>query len=203
MKKDPFVTKRVVNVGVAALARECHISKAAISKRLSAGESPDQIRARAALRQGRSPSKRRDHGRLQLPNEYEMVIKGRERADAMEQMKFRRAKALAERQEIENMLRRGELMPIRYARLWGMRFLIDGRNELLKGPSELADSLAAEADPLKVAAILRAWLERAMDKFEQLRMLWEDKQSGSLEENRRVKFSSNEQLTVVSAEARS
>jgi hypothetical protein len=75
------------------------------------------------------------------------------------------------------MLRRGELMPIRYARLWGLRFLIDGRDELLKGPSELADALAAEADPLKVAAILRAWLERAMGKFEQLRMLWEGNQS--------------------------
>jgi hypothetical protein len=130
-----------------------------------------------------------------------MVIQGRQRISDLEEAKLRRAKALAEHQELENMLRRGELMPVSYARKWGLRFLIDGRDELLKGASELADALAAESDPLKVAAILRAWLERTMDKFEQLRMLWEDNRSDSLEENRGV--SSNKQLAVVHAEARS
>jgi hypothetical protein len=109
-----------------------------------------------------------------------MIIESRARFEALEDAKLRRARALAERQELENMLRRGELMPVAYARQWGVRFLIDGRDELLKGPSELADSLAAESDPLKVAAMLRAWLDRAIAKFEQLEQLWK----GGLEAER-------------------
>ena len=71
------------------------------------------------------------------------------------------------------MRRRGELMPVSYVRQWASRFLIEGRDELLKGPSELQDALAAEDDPRKVNAILRAWLDRAIAKFEQLKTLWE------------------------------
>jgi hypothetical protein len=96
MNKEPLVRKHVVNVGVCALARECGISKAAISKRLSAGQSPDEIRMRAALRQGRSSPKRKGTGRPPLASEYEMVIQGRQRISDLEEIKFRRAKALAE-----------------------------------------------------------------------------------------------------------
>jgi hypothetical protein len=174
-KKEPPASKRI-NVGVAALARETGLAEATISKKLKRGMSPEAIRAAALQRQGRMPVKGKLHtpgrGRPPLPSEYDMVVDARARYDEMETWKLRRAKALAERQEIENMLRRGELMPVTYARKWGLRFLIDGRDELLKGPSELADQLAAESDPLKVAAILRAWLERAIAKFEQLEMLW-------------------------------
>ena len=52
------------------------------------------------------------------------------------------------------------------------RFLTDGRDMLLTGPSELADALASESDPLKCAATLRTWLERVMGKFHQLEKLW-------------------------------
>jgi hypothetical protein len=186
MKKEPLASQRIINVGVLALARETGLSGAAVSMKMKAGKTPDQIRAEAAQRQGRAPaskpkpgkaspvpSGRRGPGHPPLASEYDMVIKGRERYDAMDDAKLRRAKALAERQEIENMLRRGELMPVAYARKWGIRFLMDGRDELLKGPSELADALAAEDDPLKVAAILRGWLDRVVTKFEQLRQLWE------------------------------
>ena len=80
--------------------------------------------------------------------------------------------ALAELRQLEVMERRRELMPVSYVRIWGTRFLVEGRDILLAGPSELADTLAAETDPLKTAAILRAWLDRAMGKFHQLDRLW-------------------------------
>jgi hypothetical protein len=168
MKKEP--ARKVVNVGVNALAREVGLSSTTISKKLKAGQTPDQIRQECAQRQGR---------RGPLPNkppmdksEYDLVVKGRERLNAMDEMKFRRAKALAERGELENALRRGELIPVAYVRQWGSRFLTDARDTLLTGPSELQDILAAEADPLKTAAIMRAWLERVMGKFHQLERLW-------------------------------
>jgi hypothetical protein len=162
-------------LGVSALARETGLAKSTVSSMMRRGVSVEKIRAEAAIRRGDlKPADKKKAAPEPEEGEYELLLQRRDRVDALEEMKFRRAKALAERQEIENMLRRGELLPTAYARKWGLRFLIDGRDELLKGPSELADGLAAESDPLKVAAILRAWLERAMDKFEQLRMLWED-----------------------------
>ncbi len=168
-KKPPVVKKHIVNVGVSALARECGVTPAAISQKMKKGQTPEQIRADFARRQGRAPS---GPGRPPTSSEYELVLQGRERLDRLDEMKFRRAKALAERQEIENALRRGELMPVAYVRRWGAQFLTDGRDTLLAGPSELADTLAAETDPLKVAEILRAWLERAMGKFHQIERLW-------------------------------
>ena len=172
MKKIP-AGKRVVNTGVNALAREVGLSPNTISKKMKAGQTPEQIRRDAARRQGRPPSSGQRKGKPATgPSEYELVIQGRERLNALDEMKFRRAKALAERQEIENALRRGELMPVAYVRRWGAQFLTDGRDTLLAGPSELADTLAAETDPLKVAEILRGWLERVMGKLHQAERLW-------------------------------
>jgi hypothetical protein len=164
--------KHVMNVGVAALARECGISEATVSKKMKAGKTADQIRTEAAQRKGVAPNRHGPGRPAAKQSEYDMILKARTRYDEMEQAKLRRQKALAERQEIENMLRRGELMPVSYARKWGLRYLIDGRDEMLKGPSELADELAAESDPVRVKAILLAWVERIMAKFEQLEMLW-------------------------------
>ena len=177
-----------MNVGVMALARECGVSSSTISKRMQRGQSPDDIRRTYGIepkkRIGRppgSPGNRKERP-AHRPSEYDMILEGRSRADELQKWKLRHQRALTERQEIETMLRRGELMPIAYARKWGIRFLMDGRDELLKGPGELADSLAAENDPLKVAAILRGWLERAIAKFEQLEMLWK----GEVTENEQV-----------------
>jgi len=181
MKKKPAApASKRINVGVAALARETGLAEATISKKLKRGMTPEAIRAAAAKRNAQMPVKSKPpvkahtpgRGRPPVPTEYDAVVEARARYDEMEGWKLRRARAMAEHQEIENMLRRGELMPVAYARKWGLRFLMDGRDELLKGPSELADQLAAEGDPLKVAATLRAWVERAMAKFEQLEMLW-------------------------------
>ena len=185
MKKPPLITQHIVNMGVSALAREIGVSPAAVSKKMKAGMTVEQIRQAAAQRKGLPPGPKPKNkppakqgnshgpGRPPLPNEYDLVVKGRERMDALDVMKFRRAKALAERSELDNMLKRGELIPVAYIRTWGSRFLTDGRDALLAGPSELQDTLAAETDPLKVNAVLRLWLERVMAKFHQLESLWE------------------------------
>jgi hypothetical protein len=177
---DP-VTKHVVNVGVNALAREVGLSPQAISKKLLAGKTPDQIRQEAEQRRGTAPGKKSAPSKKpstapgrppSTPAEYDLIREGRERIGALDDAKLRRAKALAERSEIENALRRGELIPVAYVRTWGSRFLTDARDTLMTGPSELADTLAAETDPLKTAAIMRAWLERVMGKFHQMERLW-------------------------------
>jgi|SRR5215831_12134359 len=172
MKKKPPVGKHIMNVGVAALARECGVSEATVSRKMKRGKTADQIRREAAARKGLKPPNTNGPGRPAKPSEYDMVIEARSRYDALEEAKLRRAKALAERQELENMLRRGELMPVSYARLWGVKFLIAARDELLRGPGELGDAVAAESDPIKCTAMLRAWTERALAKFVLLEHLW-------------------------------
>jgi hypothetical protein len=70
------------------------------------------------------------------------------------------------------MARRSELLPLAHIRSWVFRFLTDGRDEMLRLPSELADTLAAEADPLKVKVVLEAAMQRVLDKFAQLDRNW-------------------------------
>jgi hypothetical protein len=162
------VTKRTQNVGVNALARECNLPQSTVSSMMRRGMTADQIRARAGRRTEAQPPKPPT-----IPGEYDLVIQTKERIDALEDAKLRRARALAERQEIENALRRGELMPVSYVRKFAFRFLTDGRDEMLRLPSELADALAAETDPREVTAILRAAMERVLAKFEQLNEIWQ------------------------------
>jgi hypothetical protein len=175
---------------VNALARETGLPKQTVSERMRKGQTVDQIRIYAAAL-GRSPKNGFPHvvappGSPESPEAagaYELIVRGRQRLEAIDDAKLRRARALAERSELENALRRGELMPVSYIRTWGSRFLTDARDTLLTGPSELADVLAAETDPLKTAAILRNWLERVMAKLHQLDQLWgvegEDRSSTS------------------------
>ena len=165
--------KRMVNVGVAALAREVGLSQTTISKKLNAGMTPDQIRQEHIQKQPfRGTKAAKKPRKIPTPNEYDLIVKGRERINQLDDMKYRRAKALAERSELDNALRRGELIPVTYVRRWGSRFLTDARDTLMTGPSELQDALAAEADPVKCAALMRAWLERVMAKFQQVEGLW-------------------------------
>lgn len=167
----PVATKHVINTGVMALARETGLSAQAISMRMKRGQTAEQIRDAVAQRKGQT----RSHGQEKKAlgkHEYSLVLKGRERIDAMDDAKLRRAQAQAERQELENMLRRGELIPVAYVRQWATQFLTDARDTMMAGPSELQDGLAIETDPVKCAALLRAWLERVMGKFHQLERLW-------------------------------
>jgi hypothetical protein len=171
----------VVMLGVNALARETSLPRQTVSRKMREGATAADIRRYAALRDGRSPAKNlgRPPGELHKKTavdqgEYEVLVRGQSKLEAIDDAKLRRARALAERGELDNMLRRGELLPVAYVRQWASRYLTDGRDTLLAGPSELQDILASESDPLKVAAILRAWLERVMAKFHQLERLWGD-----------------------------
>ena len=196
--------RRGKNLGVLALSRETGYSAATISRKLSRGLSPDNIRSQARLVVAQERAEAAEaHAKSQIPpspvpnqvdqqvlapilpfapqsvrtgrakgGEYEEVLAGNAIFEKLDSAKLRRALALAERGELDNMLRRGELVPVAYIRTWGSRFLTDARDTLMTGPSELQDTLAAESDPLKVSAILRAWLERVMNKFHQLDRLW-------------------------------
>ena len=80
--------------------------------------------------------------------------------------------ALAELRRLELSERRRELAPVSYIRAWGMRFVVEGRDVLINGPGELADRVASESDPVKVEQILRAWVDRVMERFLQIETLW-------------------------------
>jgi hypothetical protein len=170
----PTARGRIRNVGVAALARELKIPQPTVTQMLQRGKTVEDIRAYAAIRHGSPvPDKPSPAAPPLTKKEYDLIVEARERVDELEAAKLRRAKALAEHQEIENMVRRGELMPVSYVRRWALRFLIDGRDEMLRLPSELADPLAAESDPVRVRAILEVAMERVMGRFEQLNRIWE------------------------------
>ena len=147
--------KGLVQLGVNALAREVGLPKQTVSELMRRGRGPDEIRLYASMREGRSAQKayaavtslRNVPKSTTAGDEYECVLRGRERLEAIDDAKLRRAKALAEHQEQENARKRGQLVPISYIHKWGTRFLVDARDELLRGPSDLQDALAAESDP--------------------------------------------------------
>jgi hypothetical protein len=107
-----------------------------------------------------------------VQGEYEKVAAEYAMFDALERAKVRRAQALADRQELDNALKRGELIPVVYVRKWGMRFLVEARDEMMKAPGELQDVLAAESDPVKCAAILHSWVARVITNLHQTDRLW-------------------------------
>jgi hypothetical protein len=169
----------VVMVGVNALARETSLPRQTVSRKLRAGATANDVRRYAAQRNGMPPAS----GGGRPPGEqhkqtvarhsgYEVLERGRAKLEALEDAKLRRALALAERQEIENTLRRAELVPTVYVRRWASRLVTAARDELLRLPSELAAEIAAESDPARVATILRAAAERTIGKLYTCDALW-------------------------------
>jgi hypothetical protein len=78
----------------------------------------------------------------------------------------------AKLKQVEYQERCGELVPLSYVRHWGTTFLVAARDEMLKAPSELADTLASESDPRVVERTLQTWVERVMLKFYECEKLW-------------------------------
>jgi hypothetical protein len=70
--------------------------------------------------------------------------------------------------------RSGELVRACDVRLFCTRLLIEARDILVSGPSELADELAAETDAQRVQEILRRWSERVAERFYRL-TLWAER----------------------------
>jgi hypothetical protein len=171
--------KCLVVLGVNALARETGLPKSTVSERMRKGQSADQIRLYAAVREGRSPQRAsgplpphtKPAKSIEAPTESEVIRRGRNLMAAIEDVKLRRVRALAVKEELEIQRLRSELIPTVYVRKWAECFLAYSRDTLMTGPSELQAALALEPDPAKCAAILRAWVERAMAKFHQTRPL--------------------------------
>jgi len=104
--------------------------------------------------------------------DYEVILRGRERLEAIDDVKLRRARALAIKEELEIQRLRSGLVPRVYVREWATRFLASGQEVLLKGPSKLRDALAAEKDPVRVNEILGRWMERTLLQCCQPDDLW-------------------------------
>jgi hypothetical protein len=144
------------------------------------GQTADQIRIYAAMRDGRSPHRAAAlvvpcpslPKSTQAPTEYEAIERGRERLDAIEEAKLRRAQALAERQELENQKLRLELIPTVYVRQWTANLLTAARDGLTEGVGELENVLAAQSDPVTCAAIVRAWIERMIATLYRADCIW-------------------------------
>jgi hypothetical protein len=79
---------------------------------------------------------------------------------------------LAELRSVELAEKRRELLPVSYFRHWGTKFLIEAKNLWLRGPSELADELAAECDPRKCESIVRRFCEQVVGRIYELERLW-------------------------------
>jgi hypothetical protein len=94
---------------------------------------------------------------------------------------------LAALRQLEYQQKAGALIPVEYVRIWGVRFLVEGRDILQNGPSQLADTLAAESDPRVVEQTLRAWVDRCLERFFQVETLWGEP-SGETETGLRERF---------------
>ena len=90
----------------------------------------------------------------------------------------RKEHILAELRDLQLMKERGQLIPVTYVKTWASTFLTEGRSILLQGPGELQDALAQESDPVRVSAILRRWVETAMEKFHRTGKLWGEEPKG-------------------------
>jgi hypothetical protein len=86
--------------------------------------------------------------------------------------------ALAELRQVELMEKRRELIPVVYVRHWGLTFLIEARNTLERGPSELRDELASLSDPIRCGEVMQKWVDRVIHHFYQLKTMWEPPYAG-------------------------
>jgi hypothetical protein len=151
-----------------------------VSAQLARGRSFDDIRRYAAVKRGEvDPGAKMpaDAPTVYMPpnqSEVDQIVEARSQAMELEDAKLRRVRAMAEGSEIENMVRRGELLPVHYVEKWLTRYLIDARDELLRLPSELGDAVAGENDPVKARAILAAGVDRVIKKFDMVRNLWQN-----------------------------
>ena len=176
--------RRSQNTGVNALARELDLPEPTVSKLMSKGKTRDEIRAYAAIRHGEPipPPKEPDPPKpadppppteeQQRKSEYDLIIEMREMARELEEAKLRRAKALAEKDELRNRVEKGELLPKNYVKQYCLRFLYDTKFQIDVMPSEFADVLAAEPDPRKTEAILQTMMDRLRHQLEEMYKFW-------------------------------
>jgi hypothetical protein len=159
----------VTAAGVARLAGCSHVLAGRLLKR---GLTPDEIIERIKENKVREANRAASNGSPSPPLDLPVVpITSNGSLYAYHQA--RKEEALADFRRIQVMEKQRELIPVSYVRRWASEFLIQGRQILEWGPSELQDELAMESDPLKVRAILDAWVARVMERFSRLTSLYE------------------------------
>jgi hypothetical protein len=171
--------KCLVVLGVNALARETGLPKSTISERMRKGQTVDQIREYAAIRAGRSPQRtsrpvaphRNPCKSTETRREYEVILRGHERLEAIADLRLRRVTALAIKEELEIHRLRRELVPTAYVRIWSTRLLAYSKAALSK-VVDLSGSLAGESDPVRCNQILGSWVERTLAEIAGLDELW-------------------------------
>lgn len=109
---------------------------------------------------------------LEYEANYHQAIGERNQRESLDAAKLRRARALADGTEIMNLERIGRLVDVEHIRNWGTRFLVAARDEMLKAPEELRDTLAGETDPVKCGEIVREWVGRVLEKLQKCEELW-------------------------------
>jgi hypothetical protein len=161
-------TARRPNYGVSALARELCADPGNVSKMMSAGMTPDQIRAKY---RSRAELKRRGVGVNGKPTSSVPPAGKRSvdfarierQAHTLAQIKLRKETALTLAIEMANAQKVSELVPAVWVRSWCERTVATSREILLRIPTELCDRLAAETDPVEIERLLEAELRRALD----------------------------------------
>lgn len=168
-------SKAVGSLSAAELARLCNMSLTRVYAELAQGRSAFEVVATAQRRKQRAAAREVPL----LPVDVDLVVptvNGKVPVNggvpAYSESLAAKEQWAAELKKIEVMQKRGELMPVSYARLWGTRFLVAAKDEMLKGPGEIQDALATESDPFRCRVIVERWVERVLAKFCELEKLW-------------------------------
>jgi hypothetical protein len=164
---------RLVTLGVNSLARATGLPRQTVSDRMRKGATAAEIRLYAAMRQRRRPERkpaavamRREALKFREPSfKFDVTLQARGIREAIDDVRLRRVRALAEKQELENQHLHSQVIPRLYLEEWTKRFLSYAREMMLEGLSELSEVLATVADPLKCNEFLRSWVTRIMARL--------------------------------------
>jgi hypothetical protein len=149
----------------AEVARLAQISPQRVAQKLRQGKSVNQILKEAENR--RTKQMLRQYPWVPVDSDEDVAS-----SVTFAQAQAAKEQALSELRQLEVLEKKGELIPVAYVRHWGLNFLIQGRQILEWGPTEMRDELAAESDPIKCEAIVRRRDERVLDAFHRLEVLW-------------------------------
>jgi hypothetical protein len=176
MTKIGFMGKHKLPTGVTAevIAKIADVSIQLVYRKLARGKSASEI----IIEAGRWRDKQQmASGDYPVVPYNDVISTNGHSANGYGNLSFAAAQtakenALAELRQLEVLEKKGELIPVAYVRHWGLNFLIQGRQILEWGPTEMRDELAAETDPVKCEAIVRRRDERVLDEFYRLEVLW-------------------------------
>jgi hypothetical protein len=165
-KKSPKVTGG--GLSASEIARLSDLSTSRVYCLLSEGRSAFEILLSAQRRKQQAAGREVPV----LPIDVDIAAPVNGGVPAYSESLARKEAALAELRNVQLMEKRGELVPTQYVKLFASRILVETRDELWRASSELADTLAAEDNPVRVAELLRGVHERALDRLARLDRIW-------------------------------